>query len=488
MLGKRNHAGLPKALDVPFRKYIKAGFSHFTISIPKIFRNRIFRFSHLSICGEFFSKQAAEFDLDTDYILDEIMTFDVHMKCLFTTGETMYPGNFKPPNTITTTYDLATEFNQFYETNKIADVISEGAFFDWIDLRFIINNNGMTWKEWVEERMAQTYYGVPFDPAIHANKLPPSAQKVEGSNSYLFPTVLNEENLDNLRFRLNVAPNLAVLFSTDTHLNNMGFSEDILGTRQGFKFILKNDNSENYYKIVGDEPPVKDLTVKANTVNVLLNLVSTSFISPVLKVSIQKRNFFNPEKFKQPMKDCLLEFEKKINIRLGLEYSAVDKRYRFIFPQNENFTYLTFVMETDLSERLGFGLITDIMRRNAVGNPITNSSDLKDARDKSTALGYDTGMIVVSDDNSSSNTTSGISEKVMGILYPNTDGIFLLQLSDMCQDPPTMRIPNALTDSHEFIKIKFKLSRFIDKNEMPVSFTWKVGSYVQGALRGEVSE
>ena len=76
----------------------------------------------------------------------------------------------------------------------------------------------------------------------------------------------------------------------------------------------------------------------------------------------------------------------------------------------------------------------------------------------------------------------------MGILYPNTDGIFLLQLSDMCQDPPTMRIPNALTDSHEFIKIKFKLSRFIDKNEMPVSFTWKVGCYAQGTLRGEVSE
>ena len=73
--------------------------------------------------------------------------------------------------------------------------------------------------------MALVYYGEIYDPVKHYNALPPSARTIYGVNNYLFPTELTEDNLNNIRLRLNIAPNTNVNVSTNGHLREMGFSD-----------------------------------------------------------------------------------------------------------------------------------------------------------------------------------------------------------------------------------------------------------------------
>ncbi len=67
------------------------------------------------------------------------------------------------------------------------------------------------------------YYGEAYDPAEHFNALLHSARKVFDVNNYLIPTEMTEEVLENLRLRINIAPNSVAGFSTDTYLLSMGF-------------------------------------------------------------------------------------------------------------------------------------------------------------------------------------------------------------------------------------------------------------------------
>ena len=52
-------------VDTPFRIQIPSGESSFVLHVPKVFRkNREFFFNYVEFYGDFFSKQAAELDLD----------------------------------------------------------------------------------------------------------------------------------------------------------------------------------------------------------------------------------------------------------------------------------------------------------------------------------------------------------------------------------------------------------------------------------------
>ena len=71
----------------------------------------------------------------------------------------------------------------------------------------------------------------------------------------------------------------------------------------------------------------------------------------------------------------------------------------------------------------------------------------------------------------------------MAMIYPGPDGILSLSQQDVCNYPVTMVIPNYLTDSQEFINLKFQLYRFLDKQTL-APLIWKVGGVIQGCFRG----
>ena len=471
-------------VDTPFRIQIPSGESSFVLHVPKVFRkNREFFFNYVEFYGDFFSKQAAELDLDIDDQLDEEITFDTHLYCTFLEDDTLYPNTFIPPNTITTTSDLASAYNTFFELNKQEGVISLGSFIDWTDERFL-DQTEFNLEEWVE-MMAMNYYDETYKPEKHAHRLPPSAEKIPGANSFLFPTVLTQDNLDNIGFRLNFAPNLSAYFSTDAHLKDMGFKSEQIGPRTGRnQFKMGNLNNE-YYDSIFSEATIKDkLSAKASDFKVSLKLNTKNYLTSVTPIIMKRRDTFSIENYTKPINDMFTHMGEKTNFRMSLQFNETEKKFTFMFPTFEKFKFLTLVLEPDLSEKLGFGLITDINRQNATGNPVKDESDLTTAREKSSALGRDTGPVLITYDDNSSNTTSGTSYRTMAILYPSShDGIMQLSSADVCNFPVTMRIPNFLTDSKEFVDLRFKLYRFLD-NKTLVPLVWKCGAIIQGNFKG----
>ena len=469
-------------VNVPFRIEIPCGSSSFTIQVPKHFRNfKQFFFSYLAMYGDFYSKQAAEMDLDIDDQLDEVVTFDTNLYCIFLEDDTLYPNTFTPSNTITTPWDFAKAYNAFFEVNKPPGIISLGSFIDWSDIRFL--NSDLSLEEWVKT-MAINYYNEAYDEAKHAHKLPPSAEKVPEANSFLFPTVLSEDNMSHIGFRIFFAPNVNGYYSTDFLLKDLGFGLEQIGDRtEKNQFRMGNVKNEHYNYVESENQFKKVLTGKPSTFKSSLRINKKNYLSSITKVSIKRRDSFAIENYTEAVNKMFKELGEKTNFRLGIQFDETEKKFTIVFPAYEKFKFLTFVMELDLSQKLGFGFNPEVTRANATGTQVKEESDLKSARDKATALGYDTGPVLICDGSHSSNKTSGASRETMAILYPQSDGVMLLSQADVCNFPVTMSVPNFFTDSSEFIPLQFNLYRFID-SKMLVPLIWKTNAIVQGNFRG----
>ena len=479
-----------KSVNVPFKGYIPAGHSTFQVLVPKGYNDREFYFTYAVLLPDFYSNHAAEMDLDTDQELDEVTEYEIYYNVTFSETNKFYPGIYVPAAGLPFTPQIAKSFNDFFESNKPNGAVSLGAFFDWWDVRFDEAPDNVTFKDWVEKIEALSYYGEPFNVKKHFNALPPSARKIDQANNYLFPTAASPDTLKSLRFRLNIAPNTKLSISTDTHFFNMGFTADQLGKRIGSgvgQFIIRNNETNTFVNLEGQKAPVMSLTVKAETLKCRLDLGTLVFISDSLDIEMSKRNSFVNDKYENEIKEVLEFAGTQCNLRAGFEYDKIRKIFKFTFPDNVNIKNFIIVIPPELAQRLGFGLVSNISIRNATGEKVEDKTDVKDAREKAMALGYDTGIVVISDNNTSSNTTSGIFEQSMANLYPTVDGQMIIPASDICNNPPTMKISSHLSESREFIPVTFKLSRFLEHTKL-VNLVWKVGAYVTGNLKGIVPQ
>ena len=473
-----------RPVDVPFKIYVPSGHSNFILNIPTAFKDYEFYLTYLSILPDFYSDEAIALDIDIDAELNEILSFDIYYRIIFHDVAKFYPTIYTPSSVITTTAALTKGINDFYEVSKPNGVVSLAAFFDWTDVRFEDSEEDITWQYFVETVMARNYYNEPYDSSKHFNALPPSARKVYNANNYLYPTELTADNLENLRFRINIAPISSAQFSTDGHLKDLGFSEEQIGIRNPKKqFVFDNYLRDAFVTLEADNAAVANLSSAASTLKTHAELLNVNFVTSTHTVELTRKNALQNQYFENAIKETLLWFEKSCNFRVGLEYDKVNRIFKFTFPENPNLKNFTIVMDPDLSNRIGFGLITDITERNSKGSPVADKNSEKFAHQKARALGYDTGIICVSTYFVSSNSTCGINTQLIGNLYPCQDGQLLLSQNDVCNYPLKMTIPSFLSQSKEFIPIKLKLSRFLD-NQKLVDLVWKVGLWVTGNLKG----
>ncbi len=102
---------------------------------------------------------------------------------------------------------------------------------------------------------------------------------------------------------------------------------------------------------------------------------------------------------------------------------------------------------------------------------------------RSRALGYDTGMIVVSNDGSRSTAMAGVYEQFMCSLYPTSTGTYEMSLLENCFTPIRMELPKFHNSANALVPVTFKLSRFLDDDRL-VDLDWKNGAFISGMLRG----
>jgi hypothetical protein len=166
-----------------------------------------------------------------------------------------------------------------------------------------------------------------------------------------------------------------------------------------------------------------------------------------------------------------------------VSYNSQAKKFRFTFPTNDTLVKATLLVPTDLAERLGFGLVTDISEKNKEGEHVEDEFDITKTETRSRALAYDTGMIVVSYDGTRSISMAGIYEQFMCSLYPTAAGAYEMSLLESCFTPISMELPQFHNTANALVPVTFKLSRFLDDDRL-VALDWKNGAFVSGLLCG----
>ncbi len=109
------------------------------------------------------------------------------------------------------------------------------------------------------------------------------------------------------------------------------------------------------------------------------------------------------------------------------------------------------------------------------------ASNMTDLMNKCTSLCYDTGIVLCTLDQASSNATSGAMDYLMASLLPQSSGIMEMDKCGLEELPGVFR--NLPSGFGSRIPFKFQLLRIYDNQELP-KFAWKRGAWIYGMLKG----
>lgn len=494
----------------PFHKYLAPGDSSFVVSVPKPFLTyfspinggsllkRKFFFASLRLVPDFFSRDAQMYDLDSDVDLETRVNLQFYLMhkispLLFTSaGNSVGGWEFETKVNVLSDNKIETFFesvNKYSESNKPQSLVGAPFFFDWTEESFqqsvmdqslaaavVPASSDVTINEFVPA-MSLLFYGVPkVDPTKHFNVLQPSQRKIPEANNYIFPSEAyeSEELLSTLRVRLAVAPNTKILFSQKKMLNLLGFQPD---RRTGYKFEFVNPSNDNYMYFVAEDPPTLN---QYNYGKINATVAANVLISTVQNLPMtlkQKRS--NAYLYKE-LKKSVNKLAQETNIDFNIEYNTTSEIFKFVFPVNTGIKTVLHC-DTDFSSRLGYGV------KREIANTDTSVS-VKNTIDKSAAkakvLSFDTGHVIVTCFNTSSNQTSISNNQYMASLLPDNAGMMTISPC-LGNDIPTFVPPNFEQDGQNNVPLLCNLLKFNDLGD-PVPFQWKTGGYISGILQGKL--
>ena len=471
---------------VPFREYVPAGESTFSIEVPLYFADRQFYFSYCTLTPRLFSDQAAKLGLDDQEELNQVFKYKIHYKGDYKEGIPLYPDSVVIANTETNPLNIVQRINTFFETKKPEGMTHLGVFMDWYDVRYDLLEN-TSWDDFVRTLMSFEYYGEPFNENRHYNKLPESARSVRGANNYLFPIARVRDVMDNIRFRIHIAPNTNLVFSTDSQFLAMGFSPTQIGKRRKYLKLKMENNLVNEFKCIEAEIKPNMVIMRGNQLTLGLEPHSNYFFTFPFVISITREENFKNVNYKTMLAKALQTYAQSSNLNFGFTYDETTKKFSFQFPNNPAFDYFVINIPSELSERLGFEFTTDIKKDARVGKAVrdADSFNVDEVENECRALILDTALVLVSDYYNFTNSTAGMHNAYMTALYPTSTATSMeTPMVESCHTPPTMTLSKTLPTAKGFVLPKFQLSRFLD-NRSFVNFKWTQGAYISGILRGK---
>jgi hypothetical protein len=148
-----------------------------------------------------------------------------------------------------------------------------------------------------------------------------------------------------------------------------------------------------------------------------------------------------------------MDIEKTGNISYGVTFNAITKRFQFQFPSKTRMTKMKVVLNGDLAERFGFELNREITPKKSIGELLV-VVDPKETEDRARALSHETGLTIVSDYNTGTNTTVGIGKWYMAALYPTETGNMVMHGNKICNQQSVMTLP-SVNMTNEYIPVTF---------------------------------
>jgi len=425
---------------IPFRTFLPAESSTFEVPVPlRYLDGRKFHFEHLSLYPQLLNRAAASYGVEAE---EEGLVFyrsDVRLDCDYV-GEkkNFFPSSFKPSSTVEKARDFVQEFNAFFEREKPDFMKRCPVFFDWTDLRLADDSD-------YAAAAAKGYDAVWFNETFSLEEhgedgLPDSLKTMRGVNPLQYPEKgafsVAQMNEENFRVRLFVAPFVRVTLSVLGPLQDLGFAASQFG-EQSAKRQITIVNSEPFYaEFTALAAPKVELTSAVCTVNLYPAETSAQSFSRTLEISA--KDFKNNATLATQLNAKIQECADELNVNFSLKYDESEKKFLFSFPSsNDPIVLSLFFSKPELSLRMGY-FHTNLIQKESEAREVKDGSDVvasdTEAFNKCRALVYDTGMVLCTLDQMSSNTT-------------------------------------------------FRLLRIYDNQEIG-KFAWKEGAFVDGVLMG----
>jgi hypothetical protein len=266
----------------------------------------------------------------------------------------------------------------------------------------------------------------------------------------------------------------------------MGFTPVQIGNRKKNNKLKMENNSRSEYDFITAYLKPSLTFMKGNQLRVGLEPHNSYFVAEPFTFTITKQENLKNSNYKVKLAEAMQNYATESNLNFGFSYDTTAKKFSFEFPNNPAFDYFVIVIPTELSERLGFDLVTNIKKDNRTGKVTKDAGDfdIDETANEARALCLDTNFVVISDYYNTSNTTVGINTAYLTALFPTSAGTYLeTPMMESCHAPPTMTVSSTLATGDGSVLPKFTLSRFLDNNKF-VNFVWTKGAYISGTLRG----
>ena len=486
----------------PFHTFVPAGTCQFKIDIPKLFLNcplsggpdgfrehkRHFFFSNLRLTPDFFNQDALLHNLDTEEDLAAKLFYELQIA--YYLSENLYSGPLGLEVEIKAVDNVTCEaifgvINSFYVANKPSGLKRSPFFLDWTDFEYVqkladpesvVSMSNLSWEAYVKVQSLY-YYGTDYTETLHANKLPASLKGVALANHFLFPTNITEERrlLKNLRVRIAVAPNTKVLFSSKKMLELLGFQTE---EREGRRFAFVNLDSDNYKFFMADVSPIVGKNIDAGKISV--KTASPFFFSSVIPIMLNIKEKIDNKKLFAKLKKLMDDQIDLSNVEFTLNYNQNTETFNFVFPAATSSINIKLVTEPDLCQRLGFGYTKEILNTTPV---VPAKIGKTETGAMAKTLVFDTGHVVVTCFNTSSNLTSVGNNQFLASLFPDQGGSMSTGL--WSGQFPSVVPPSFEGGQSDSISFLCQLRKFNDNGQL-VPLDWKTGAFVSGVLCGKV--
>lgn len=460
---------MDQTVNIPFSHKLEPGDSEFTIEVLSRFRdnpNRLFGFSSVTLCPDYFSKKAYKLDMDSERELKAVVQNQFHFEVEFdksvfdvkawsaTAGDTSLGNVLK-------------SINSHFEVTKPAGCIFPAVVFDWFDILSLGRDID---SETFHKEKAKVYYGEDYDATKHDNWLPMVYRDKTKLNNLLFPT--KPEAMDLIRIRMTTSPNVTVAFSNKELPEVLGIADTQLPEKVKNQYQFKNTSVNSLVPIrFLNQPKFNKFTLSTKihaypSSNFVVSNVGT------LKTTVENER--KPDMMAKDYNNNLKSLAFTLNLDVRLEHNAAEKKYKLILPASTGIR-VSIRVPPYVGHKLGYGHVDNI-KYNMTNLPYPVDDVTGDLLSRAQVLVYDAGMVVVSLDERGSQQTHQFATTFMAILEAHESGVLTTK-----QGIDMPRVPVSQFNR----EMKFVLTRFNENNE-PIPLGWKDGAYIRGVLVGKV--
>lgn len=472
-----------------FRIFIPSGQSVFTVHVPKNYLldgRRRFYFDQLHLTPSFYSEEAEKLDLDADPEIERTIERQLDVKIVYDNPKDIYGKALDHAPSSMDAADFISKFNSFFENKRPSFALATPLFIDWIDKTLHANQEPLNYVP----KNAKLYYGVTYNSMSHSDFLPGTARSIDDTNNFMPPIdgAMNMDEYDNrIRLRLWIGPYTKAVFSNvNIFVSDLGFTTAQMGVSVGRQIHLTNDTP--FWRAIATAETAPNLSISKQAIKVTAMPMMSPLLERIALPSMTQRQWKNTKELAPALVGFFNRISESFNIKLSLAYNEEDKKFVFTFPDATNVAvYLN--CEPDFAHRLGFGYQSVIIKgmkaqAQKINGNVAGTNGSSDAQKKSTILVFDTGPIICSLEQMSSNTTSGSIFQTMASLYPRSSGSLSMPPSTLVS--MSSAFPLTIT-SHSakggFVPVTFRLSRIYD-NQSTSDFVWTCDATVYGVLVG----